>query len=652
MKKYLSVLCAGLVVAGALSGCSDDEFGNDNNTASAGETVNFTLSSGVSTRTVYDDTDPYQINWTDGDVIRIYCYEAYDVKNADYTVLKDETTENKGTLQNNENGLVWGSGMHNFYAVYPADDSKVSVSSSGIATFQLNQNQTCTFYDKATDGNYMGDPDMTNAYMVANTSTDPVDEVSLTFKPIMTTLQITLQGRESSSANEDYVAVTGLSIVYNASSAEFNYDIENGKMEEEGTTGHTQTVFVGVKHGDNNYIDLQAGESMTFTVFLPPIDIDSENPITIRPNVAGSSELTVTVSGTSGSETDANFTASSKGSLILPEWPNTEVTGNNWITALDDDIYVQQLSIPGTHDAAAYSTTLLNAGRTQGLTLEEQWNTGIRAFDLRAAWSSDKRQFWLYHSVTATDISLTDALDLFKEKLEANPGEFVFVQLRHESDGAIVDAIAGKTTSNWSSQLNSTLSGYDNIIVEWRPDLTIGECRGKMIVLTRDEYNNRQKVGLVSGWPENTSGTATITNGSYSTDYLVQDLYKYSSGNSSSKISAFTTLMNMTILFSDATSSYFTNKNWALNHVSGYQGLTGTTYGYISNAQNVALTITNAIANLSSPGPLGIIFMDFAGMRRISGWGNLGTFTVNCDLLTQTIIDNNYRYTMQRKQSE
>ncbi len=643
MKKYLSTLCAGLVVAGAFSGCSDDEFGNDSNTASAGVTVNFTLSSGVSTRTVYDDEDPYQINWTDGDVIRIYCYEAYDVKNADYTVLKDETTENKGTLQNNENGLVWGSGMHNFYAVYPADDSKISVSSDGIATCQLNQNQTCTFPDDATNGNYMGAPDMTNAYMVADTSTIPVDEVALTFKPIMTTLQITLQGRESSSANEEYVAVTGLSIIYNASSAEFKYDIASGEMEEEEVGSNTQTVFVGVKQGDNNYIDLQAGESMTFTVFLPPIDIDSENPITIRPNVAGSSELTVTVNGTSGSTTDANFTASSKGSLTLPTWPSEEVTGNNWITPLDDNIYVQQLSIPGTHDAAAYSSTL-DLGRTQGLTLEEQWNSGIRAFDLRPAWRILQNEFWIYHGVTATDISLTDALNLFEEKLEANPGEFVFVQLRHESEGG---GWIGKNTNNWSSRLSGVLSGYD--IVEWSPNLTIGECRGKMIVLTRDEYSSRLNVGLVSGWPDDPdSAIATITYGDNSTDYHVQDYYSYT-GSSSTKISYFTTLMNTTIQFSNAESNYFINKNWAVNHVSGYQGSSGTTLEYIYNARDVALTITNAIANLSNPGPLGIIFMDYAGMRRISGWANFGTFTVNCDLLTQTIIDNNYRYTMQRK---
>lgn len=641
MKKYFSALCAGLAVIGGLSGCSDDEFGNgqNGNVPSAGTIVNFTLSEGVSTRTVYDDDDEYQINWEDGDQIRIYCEEAEDVKQADYTVLKNDTTENEGTLQYNDVGLAWGSeGMHYFYAVYPADDSKVSVS-GGIATFQLNQNQTCEFPEEATNGHYMGDPDMTNAYMVAYTSTTPTDKVSLEFNPIMTTLQITLKGRESSAANDEYITVTGLSVIYRASSAAFKYDIKDGTMEEE-TVETTQTVFVGVKQGDNNYIDLEANDSITFTVFLPPIDIDSNNPITIRPNVAGSSELTVTVNGILGSTSDANFYASSKGKLTLPYWPSEDVTGNNWITPLADEIYVQQLSIPGTHDAAAYETTIFDAGRTQGLDLEKQWNSGIRAFDLRAAWSTVNWELWLWHGITKTEVSLADALDLFDEKLENNPGEFVFLQLRHETE-------SGLFPKPWNNVVAEALSGYD--IVEWRPDLTIGECRGKMIVLTRDDYDDRQNVGLVENWPDNSSRTATITYRKNSTDYLVQDYYQYSSGNSSSKISAFTTLMNTTIQFSDPESSYFINKNWALNHISGYQGLIGGTLNYIWNARDVALTIQQSIANLSEPGPLGIIFMDFAGMRQISGWADIGTYTVYCDLLTQTIIDNNYRYTMQRK---
>lgn len=249
-----------------------------------------------------------------------------------------------------------------------------------------------------------------------------------------------------------------------------------------------------------------------------------------------------------------------------------------------------------------------------------------------------------------TDYSFRSVMDFFADALSKNPGEFVFLQLRHESEGG---SWVGKNTGLWQTNMADVLNEYNNI-VEWRPDLTIGDCRGKMIVLTRDDYNNRSKAGLVSDWPDNTSGTAKITDGSNSTttDYEVQDYYSYSAANDKdgvAKISAFTGLMNKTIQFSSE--SYSTERTWALNHVSGYSSSFGIggTLAYIRNAANVALPIQQAIAYLDNPGPLGIVFIDFAGARQVSGWATIGTYTVNCDLLTQTIIDNNYRYTMLRK---
>ena len=657
MKKYFSALCAGLVVAGVLSGCSDDDLGNgqDGNRPSAGATVNFTLG-GPSTRTIYDDEDEYQINWSDNDQVRIYCEEAEDVTQADYTVQKDETNEETGTLQYNENGLAWGGeNTHNFYAVYPADNNKVSVD-NGIASFRVNQNQTCTFPVEATNGNYMGSPDMTNAYMVAHYSSTPVDEVPLDFKPIMTTLQITLRGRENPNENQSYIAVTGLSIIRQVSDTEnegyFQYDIANGEMQAgTGSGSFTQTTFVGVSHNGQAYIDLQPGESMTFTVFLPPIDINAQNPITIRPNVAGNTELDVTVQGQTIDGATLAFAASSKGKLTLPAWPNEQTTGNNWITPLDDNIYVQQLSIPGAHDAAANSTSLAGIGVTQGLTLQEQWDLGIRAFDLRAAWHTTNDEMWLWHGITTTSLSLSAALSIIREKLDENQGEFAIIQLRHESETGL---ITPKDPDRWATELYNSFTPYLDYIVEWRPDLTIEDCRGKMIVLTRDDYNKRSLAGLISGWPENATGTASIaTGGSSSCNYYVQDLYEYTLGDGEQKISAFENLMNTTVQFCNSTSEGFTNKSWAMNHISGYSSIFGIggTQEYIWNAQQVALPIQQTIAGLANPGPLGMVMMDFAGMRDASGWLGIGGSEqpTNCDLLTQTIIDNNYRYTMLRK---
>ena len=89
----------------------------------------------------------------------------------------------------------------------------MKVDENGIASFTINHNQKCTV---STSDGYNNDviakPDMKNALMVANTSTAPTDDVvSLSFKPIMTTLEIVVQG-PTTNINSSNARVTGICI--------------------------------------------------------------------------------------------------------------------------------------------------------------------------------------------------------------------------------------------------------------------------------------------------------------------------------------------------------------------------------------------------------------------------------------------------------
>ena len=91
--------------------------------------------------------------------------------------------------------------------------SGLKVDENGIASFTINHNQKCTV---STSDGYNNDviakPDMKNALMVANTSTAPTDDVvSLSFKPIMTTLEIVVQG-PTTNINSSNARVTGICI--------------------------------------------------------------------------------------------------------------------------------------------------------------------------------------------------------------------------------------------------------------------------------------------------------------------------------------------------------------------------------------------------------------------------------------------------------
>ena len=651
----------------AFAGCQDEL---DQNKVKGGDYVPFAISEDK-TRTAYDGTDSLQINWVEGDKVRVFCYEAEDVNDAEYSVTPDATTKSLGKLAPNGSGLKWGGtdNEHKFYAVYPSDASKCSVSESGIATIKMNLNQT------ATIGSLYGTvhsttPDMSNAFMVAYATgkaseTSETNPITLAFKPIMTTLEITVQGKAD---NYSPVTLTGISLSMEvptevASTGSFQYDIAKkrlitGDADSASTSTTTETIFVNlVTTGDNttNALTLTGGQSVKITAFLPPVPVNLANQVKVRVHATGAEGLTVTL-GKAKDDGTANIEigASEKAiNITLPQIP-TDKVGNNWITPLDDNIYVQQLSIPGTHDAAAKNTSsyIGFTGNAQAKTITEQLKMGIRAFDFRTAYRTGNgyNSMWMWHGFLYCDVSLNDCLDTVKTYLKANPGEFAIIQFRHETETKPIWATP-KNTSKWDSEILNSLKRIDIIdegykgIVQWKEDLTIGDCRGGIIVLTRDDYNERTKAGLVSNFPYKATGDATIND---STTYKVQDYYAYTEEGGEEKKRQIEALYNVSKELCKAGSQ----RTWVLNHTSGYCGLDvfglvdielGSDQQYMRNASYVNKDMYDKLSAETVCGPTGIVFMDYVGERTAS------SYTVYGDLLPQAIIDNNYKYRMLRK---
>lgn len=645
------------LTAGVFVSCNEEEI-DPNKGEHSGKKVSFSISE-ADTKTAYDPNENLQINWVKDDKVRIFCDEAEDVKQADYTVAQIEKNTGKLVAYEDEKGLAWGGDddVHNFYAVYPADDKTVASMENGKLTVNANLNQVCTLGSKV--GNmYETTPDMTNAIMVAKLSTKPADDVGLTFKPIMTTLEVVVRGGETENIA---VEVTGISInmeasAYGASSKQFVYDINSGELVR-GNLNSSVQFFVAIK-GKNeiNSVKLAKGESVKFTAFLPPVPINGDHKISIRVHATGSTELKATIGGaTKDNSTTIEIAQSSKRRITLPLIKEDDTRNNNWITPLDDNIYVQQMSIPGTHDSAANETSLSDAGQTQSKTIEEQFNMGIRAFDLRTAYNTDQGRMWMYHGYSNCYKSLNTVLTTLSNKLKENPGEFIFIQFRHEDESSFLLGGTEKDPDKWSEIYNE-LKNFDKQIVQWRNDLTIGECRGKMIIVTRHDYTNRTKVALVANFPENSLGNATLNE---NTTYYVQDYYKYTFAtwntgsedyNGKKKIGLIKSLIETTNKFCDAKSTDYINKSWTLNHTSGYCASSiiggigvGSTSQYQQNASLVNPEIYKYLQSQTTHGPLGIVFMDWVGAREAASYSVYG------DLLPQTVIDNNYMYHMLRK---
>ena len=660
MKRVSLYLAAAAMTAFSLVSCKNEKLENSKATQKG---IKFGISS-LRTKTIYDEKDALQINWVSGDEIKIFCAEAESAKSASYVVTPTSTAKN-GTISNaSEDVLQWGGDgqIHNFYAIYPGDVSGVTVDENGIARFTINHNQKCTV--NTTNGyenDVIAKPDMKNALMVANTSTAPTDDVvSLSFKPIMTTLEIVVQG-PSSNINSSNARVTGISIAATmktnsgSDAASFQYDIKNSSITGSSGSGEattrTETTFVSLvdANGNASYVDLANGHTLTLTVFLPPMSKEQaaalKRQLKVRVHITGNAELSASIK----TNTDTNpwttqIEPSSKKRITLPAIPSgKQESGNNWITPLDGSIYVSQMSIPGSHDAATGEDMATIIGdmfaQTQEQTLQTQWNLGIRAFDLRPAIYKaifgSTHELWLYHGMTRVSISWATAMNTIKANLTDHPGEFAIVLFRHEDEST-----AGKdnNTTNFNTYMTNWVNANKAWIVEWRPDITIDECRGKLILISR--FNGSWDYGCFTGWSHDAAGSATTVrnaSGLQTGTMYVQDYY-----NPSSHETKFASIKK----YLDIAQTFHTNdalkNHWMLNHVSGYVG-SSTSNTYRANAAAQNPKVIEYLNNRTYPGSTGILLFDYSGAAKS------GNYDVQGDIMLQTVIDNNYKYRMKRK---
>ena len=713
MKKYI---LASISLALILAGCSDDKLGKDSGIAKD-KAISFSVGVNKS-RTIYESTDSKQINWESGDEIRIFCAATPEGK-ADYTVEPLENAKD-GTItlssKDNNSTLTWGEAgtEHTFYAVYPANDN-ITVDQNGVATFPINRDQKCyvlTTDEKNADADgekydYIARPDMSNAYMVAMSNELPgTNTVWLDFKPVMTTVNIVVKGPQNLTSDgtpdvnteADPILVTGVSVISTittnstASKSEFTYQITedsdgttqgnitgsaNGSGE---ATEQTETTFISIVNTDGlNAITLNQGETLCLTAFLPPM--------TTKTAEALQRDIKIRVHTTGGNKTltlaDATvLTESAKGSIKLPSL-YTPINGSNWVTPLEGSIYLNQLSIPGTHDAATYDEVgveinlglvkpTLSIGKTQELSLQEQWNMGIRAFDLRPAINEDSGELEIYHGIARCNVLFEDVIKMIIAELDSNPQELAIIINRHEND-TFLSSSFGKNVddTDWATAMAELLEKYEGYMIEYDPELTVDDCRGHILFMNRDYYSYTKadgstyvplgaRIGFGYGWNHDStggSGTMVSMKGEKSGTLYVQDFYETINAESTKLSSIYNFLDAAALLDNDGSSL-----DWYINHTSGYNsGLTilsytiaalSTTNGYRGNAayNNPAVykyligTGTNSDGKLrTEQGPTGIVIMDFVGNR------TSGSYEVYGDVLPQAIIDNNYKYRMKRK---
>ena len=325
------------------------------------------------------------------------------------------------------------------------------------------------------------------------------------------------------------------------------------------------------------------------------------------------------------------FSVDYNDSILIPYSLSAPIS--QWMSLLKDETKVCKLSIPGTHDTMTgmgfYQPVmkyLFNlTAISQVSTLEEQMDCGIRFFDIRPVVSIDtlatspaeKQILRLSHGISEIDVTFEEAIDQLQSFLQKHPSEFFIVKI--QADNGM------ENQNNWTVLLNKALSlpKYQNLFQRnWRPDITVGEMRGKILWLSRFDLRPLNPLYhypvVYCDWPdedpdidEELHPEAQRSCAMYNMDdpQLKATLYKqdyYKTTTAQRMKNKQQTVIEMMHSAREATAG--DEDIWIVNHCSAYTEVSPR--GYITNAANLHPLVMKDLQDYE--GTVGIMPMDMA----------------------------------------
>lgn len=706
--------------AAGLSGCTNDglEDNTVKNPVQTGDEIIFgsRLSGDAETRTVYGNrTDTgVPVYWeADGsDEIAIYCLQSSAPANhlVDYKVkpvMNGEdptaTAESVVKVETAPAGLQWGdrNTLHNFYAFYPASAVKGSSeeNETGKITANIPVTQqvqewrvgTLSSKDDAFNGKktYFGLPNMDYAYMYAYTQVDPSkvsenDPVDLAFKNLVTVLDITVQGPASGTATITNINVSAVDGTQPILTGDFTCNIR-AAQDAEGITATCEPVgnfseersTISIPCYDKKegkFIQLGPDELLNVKAYIIPQNVN---------NTVTEQTLRVTVSLLNGAPcrktlNTADVSPHKINRVILPK---LAIGGTNyWMSSLDPNIYVSELSIPGSKFSVLTSANQADYVY-QNASIKQQFTDGVRAFILQTAtqrsWGTYQGFYVVCEDRDRPVMTLGAAIQEIASYLEeceqaGKPNEFAFVMLTYTTgDAPLLDNNQQYWIEKLRDEVNALAKVEANRIYtgEITPNTTIDDVKGKIIL--KANYNSQD---MISGY----TGSAPImftywisaygpdgyqdANGGMPMDWGAPVWYENSPGKLRWYYQEVTTVgtrqeattaekrQYITKLFEESVDAYkndTSHKTWFMNDLGGRYtdsgDINGRDNGIVALTEDMNQMGVDALQDRTENAGLGLIYMNFADKQANSG------ALYKSDWLIQTVIDNNFKFALRKK---
>jgi 1-phosphatidylinositol phosphodiesterase len=224
--------------------------------------------------------------------------------------------------------------------------------------------------------------------------------------------------------------------------------------------------------------------------------------------------------------------------IVIPFTENpkniTVVGSESWMSELSDDVPLNEISLPGTHDSATEYSQLPFFAKCQNTGILQQLENGFRYLDIRLAVTDEGEKLGLMHGfIKCTDsgmlsekLLLDSVLEDCYNFLEENPTECIVFAVKQE--------YGDESVSEFQTILNKYISEKPEYWYLENKIPSLGEARGKLILMRRyeDEAGLGDKAGAALLWDgqggyddtsksfeEGTAGNLTL---------YVQDRYEYS----------------------------------------------------------------------------------------------------------------------------
>ena len=502
----ISIFTLSLMIIGLASCVNDNTTGGK--PLPKGTEFDFGTDTNLS-RTYYDPEDVanpnatyWKIFWNYQDPLdQVYIYSPQAMtgrQQAAYTVHGVKDQYSATATKNSEIGIqLSDANTYDFYGMYPAQNVKANSGSghSLSATMPIFQTASTTEIMNSENnvGNLETSADMNSALMIAKESgfmpsTQNNAKVNLQFEPFASMLNVTVNGVEQSNFNYK-VLITSIIIEADAPIAgDFTYNYETKAI----TFGENASNFIRIdtrfKDAAGHQIGVPMGPDSKLNVRAFMIPNPNVKSLKVKVVTSAAQTLTKTLNMTNFKKSQIHFAK-----LPKINASNLQFDYKIWLSQLDPNIYLSEISMPGS--ALTFSYKLSDdLQKTQTLNLTEQFENGIRVFQFHV---NTVNQTSTYDGgSTSVGIALPGGTPMEKEDGSYYTIEDVINALHSEMKGlhkdefcvvAISDWLQVKNTYNMRLLYQRLKAVIDKagemglVAANVNPNTTIADVKGKVI---------------------------------------------------------------------------------------------------------------------------------------------------------------------------